>query len=221
MSNRPRPLPLQPAPPPPGQPPIDPDATAKQQQQDDAEDWEAREQDRLLPIANVTRIMKKTLPENAKLSKEAKELIQECVSEFISFITSEGMHKSTGAKTKKRKTINAEDILWAMQQLSFDNHSDTMRVYLDRFREWQQAKTGKTAKRGGDRGDGSGDDPTSPTSDQGGSASASASASASGADPTAHAAAAAHMMQQQQQQFAQLMQQQQQQQQHHGYPPQQ
>lgn len=34
--------------------------------------------------------MKLALPENAKIAKEAKECMQECVSEFISFITSEG-----------------------------------------------------------------------------------------------------------------------------------
>jgi hypothetical protein len=38
----------------------------------------------------VARIMKLALPENAKIAKEAKECMQECVSEFISFITSEG-----------------------------------------------------------------------------------------------------------------------------------
>lgn len=48
-----------------------------------------REQDRLLPIANVARIMKQAVPTNAKISKEAKETVQECVSEFISFISSE------------------------------------------------------------------------------------------------------------------------------------
>jgi hypothetical protein len=36
--------------------------------------------------------MKSALPENAKIAKEAKECMQECVSEFISFITSEGKH---------------------------------------------------------------------------------------------------------------------------------
>ena len=48
-----------------------------------------REQDRFLPIANISRIMKKALPSNAKIAKDAKETVQECVSEFISFITSE------------------------------------------------------------------------------------------------------------------------------------
>jgi nuclear transcription Y subunit beta len=41
-------------------------------------------------FAPVARIMKLALPDNAKIAKEAKECMQECVSEFISFITSEG-----------------------------------------------------------------------------------------------------------------------------------
>ncbi len=48
-----------------------------------------REQDRLLPIANVARIMKQAVPTNAKIAKDAKETVQDCVSEFISFVTSE------------------------------------------------------------------------------------------------------------------------------------
>jgi histone H3/H4 len=43
-------------------------------------------------FAPVARIMKTALPENAKIAKEAKECMQECVSEFISFITSEGKY---------------------------------------------------------------------------------------------------------------------------------
>ena len=48
-----------------------------------------REQDRFLPIANISRIMKKALPANGKIAKDAKDTVQECVSEFISFVTSE------------------------------------------------------------------------------------------------------------------------------------
>lgn len=40
--------------------------------------------DKLLPIANVGRIMKQILPPSAKISKQAKETMQECASEFIS-----------------------------------------------------------------------------------------------------------------------------------------
>lgn len=57
-----------------------------------------REQDRFLPIANISRIMKKKLPGNAKIAKDAKETVQECVSEFISFITSECAAQGRGAR---------------------------------------------------------------------------------------------------------------------------
>jgi nuclear transcription Y subunit beta len=53
--------------------------------------------------------MKKVLPHNAKIAKESKESIQECVSEFISFITSEASDK---CQQEKRKTINGDDLLW-------------------------------------------------------------------------------------------------------------
>ncbi|KAK7249655.1 nuclear transcription factor [Aureococcus anophagefferens] len=38
-----------------------------------------KEQDRFLPIANIARIMKGNLPDNAKISKDAKEIVQECI----------------------------------------------------------------------------------------------------------------------------------------------
>lgn len=53
------------------------------------EDGDIRDQDRLLPIANVGRIMKLAVPPSAKISKEGKEAVQECVSEFIAFVSSE------------------------------------------------------------------------------------------------------------------------------------
>ena len=52
-------------------------------------DGGVREQDRFLPIANISRIMKKAVPANSKIAKDAKETLQECVSEFISFVTSD------------------------------------------------------------------------------------------------------------------------------------
>lgn len=93
---------------------------------------EIREQDRFLPVANIARIMKKVLPNNAKIAKDAKESIQECVSEFISFITSEASDK---CQQEKRKTINGDDILWAMTTLGFDRYVEPLKVYLAKYRE--------------------------------------------------------------------------------------
>lgn len=91
-----------------------------------------KEQDRLLPIANVGRIMKQILPQNAKISKEAKETMQECVSEFISFVTSEASDK---CRKERRKTVNGDDICWALKTLGFDDYSEPLQRYLHRYRE--------------------------------------------------------------------------------------
>ncbi|XP_022953161.1 nuclear transcription factor Y subunit B-1-like [Cucurbita moschata] len=91
-----------------------------------------KEQDRLLPIANVGRIMKQILPPNAKISKEAKETMQECVSEFISFVTGEASDK---CHKEKRKTVNGDDICCALATLGFDDYAEPLRRYLIRYRE--------------------------------------------------------------------------------------
>ncbi|QRV99688.1 Histone-like transcription factor (CBF/NF-Y) and archaeal histone [Ceratobasidium sp. AG-Ba] len=93
---------------------------------------EYREQDRYLPIANVARIMKAAIPENAKIAKDAKECLQECVSELISFITSEAAEKCF---MEKRKTIGGEDILYAMTSLGFDDYEATLKIYLAKLRQ--------------------------------------------------------------------------------------
>ncbi|XP_042516457.1 nuclear transcription factor Y subunit B-3-like [Macadamia integrifolia] len=85
-----------------------------------------KEQDWFLPLANVSRIMKKSLPKTTKISK-AKEIVQECVSEFISFITDEASDKCL---REKKKTINGHDLLWAMTTLGFENYVRSLKVVL-------------------------------------------------------------------------------------------
>ncbi|XP_045446082.1 nuclear transcription factor Y subunit B-4 [Melitaea cinxia] len=91
-----------------------------------------REQDRFLPIANIAKIMKRAIPERGKIAKDARECVQECISEFISFITSEA---SDRCQMEKRKTINGEDVLFAMNALGFDNYVEPLKLYLKRYRE--------------------------------------------------------------------------------------
>ncbi|KAI4372486.1 hypothetical protein MLD38_010708 [Melastoma candidum] len=91
--------------------------------------------EQLLPIANVGRIMKKVLPPSAKVSKEAKETMQESVSEFISFVTSEA---SKACKQERRKTMSGDDVCSAMSALGFDKYAGAMRRYLQRYRELEE-----------------------------------------------------------------------------------
>ncbi|KAI0289966.1 histone-fold-containing protein [Russula brevipes] len=101
---------------------------------------EYREQDRYLPIANVSRIMKNAVPPTAKIAKDAKECVQECVSEFISFITSEAAEK---CQLEKRKTIGGEDILYAMVALGFENYAETLKIHLAKLRQTAASSSGK------------------------------------------------------------------------------
>ncbi|XP_016488048.1 uncharacterized protein LOC107808081 [Nicotiana tabacum] len=97
----------------------------------------SKEQDRFLPIANVGRIMKKVIPGNGKISKDAKETVQECVSEFISFVTGEASDK---CQREKRKTINGDDIIWAIGVLGFDEYVNPLKQYLNKYRELEGEK---------------------------------------------------------------------------------
>jgi nuclear transcription Y subunit beta len=101
--------------------------------------------DRFLPIANIGRIIKTNLPKEVKLSKDAKETFQECLSEFISFITSEASEK---CKNEKRKTINGDDIIFALNNLGFEHYNQTLKTYLQKYRASQKTLVDKNNGEG-------------------------------------------------------------------------
>jgi hypothetical protein len=68
-----------------------------------------------------------------------------CVSEFISFITSEA---SDRCLQEKRKTINGEDILLAMLTLGFDSYVEPLRTFLTKVRD--ASKYDRTITMGGE-----------------------------------------------------------------------
>ena len=92
------------------------------------------EYDNYLPLANIGRIIKNNLPKDVKLSKSSKETFQECVSEFISFITSEANDK---CNIEKRKIIKGEDIIYALNNLGFEKYSSILEIYLDKYKQSQ------------------------------------------------------------------------------------
>ncbi|CAN8311688.1 unnamed protein product [Cochlearia groenlandica] len=110
------------------------------------------DEDRLLPIANVGRLMKQILPSNAKISKEAKQTVQECATEFISFITCEASDK---CHRENRKTVNGDDIWWALSTLGLDNYADAVGKHLHKYREAERERSDQNnnnKKSGNDSG---------------------------------------------------------------------
>ncbi|EYU44049.1 hypothetical protein MIMGU_mgv1a024183mg, partial [Erythranthe guttata] len=90
-----------------------------------------READLYMPMTNIVRVLRRTLPPHVKISDDAKEIIQECVSEFISFVTSEANEK---AHREYKKTIHPEDVIAAMASLGFDDYVDPLTVFLNKYR---------------------------------------------------------------------------------------
>uniref|UniRef100_K3XQM4 Transcription factor CBF/NF-Y/archaeal histone domain-containing protein n=1 Tax=Setaria italica TaxID=4555 RepID=K3XQM4_SETIT len=107
--------------------------------------------DNLLPIANVGRIMKEALPPQAKISKRAKETIQECATEFVGFVTGEASER---CRRERRKTINGDDICHAMRSLGLDHYADAMRRYLQRYRESEELAAALNSGSGSGSGGG-------------------------------------------------------------------
>ena len=91
------------------------------------------------PISSQLSSISSSIPSNGKIAKDAKECVQECVSEFVSFVTSEAADR---CQQEKRKTINGEDLLFAMSTLGFDSYVEPLKIFLSKYRD--SLKTEKT-----------------------------------------------------------------------------
>lgn len=85
-----------------------------------------------LPLANIEKIMKSTSKENIKISKTAKEALQEYLTEFITFVSAEGMEY---CKTDGRRTLTGRDILKALKELGFTRYHEILSIYLEKFEQ--------------------------------------------------------------------------------------
>ncbi|KAH9466511.1 hypothetical protein H4Q26_001232 [Puccinia striiformis f. sp. tritici PST-130] len=97
----------------------------------------------LLPISNISKIMKASVPLDSKISNPSKVLIQSCVSEFISFLTSDANEQ---VLAEKRRTLNGVDLLCAVKRLGFEGYYEALQIYLAKYRTVAN-ETGKRHRR--------------------------------------------------------------------------
>ncbi|EYU45428.1 hypothetical protein MIMGU_mgv1a017672mg, partial [Erythranthe guttata] len=76
-----------------------------------------------MPIANITRTMRRILHTHARIADDAKEAIQECISEFISFITAEA---NGWCHNDYRRTVTPEGVLASMASLGFNDYLEPL-----------------------------------------------------------------------------------------------
>ncbi|KAL7111272.1 hypothetical protein ACP275_05G078100 [Erythranthe tilingii] len=106
-----------------------------------------RNVDQYMPIANITRIMRRVLPSHAEIADDAKEAIQEYVSEFICFVTAEANGR---CHRDYRRTVTAEDVLAAMASLGLDDYLEPLTLFLNKHRAEQNSE--QFVRQGGDAG---------------------------------------------------------------------
>lgn len=101
-------------------------------QMDDNVDGFLKLKDRWLPLANVSKIMKSSVPEVAKIAKDAKMFIQHSASEFIAIVTCKAKDI---AVSESRKVVTGDDLIKAMEELDLPYFSEITQKYFDQYKK--------------------------------------------------------------------------------------
>ncbi|KAK6195329.1 hypothetical protein SNE40_000785 [Patella caerulea] len=107
-----------------------------------------RPEDLNLPNAVVTRIIKEAIPDGVNVSKEARLAISKAASVFVLYATS---CSNNFALKAKRKTINAADVISAMEDMEFEQFVEPLQECLEAFRNEQKGKREASQQRKKDR----------------------------------------------------------------------
>ncbi|XP_015687155.2 DNA polymerase epsilon subunit 3, partial [Protobothrops mucrosquamatus] len=107
-----------------------------------------RPEDLNLPNAVVTRIIKEALPDGVNVSKEARSAISRAASVFVLYATS---CANNFARKGKRKTLNAGDVISAMEEMEFQRFVGPLRESLEAYRNEQKGKRGTSELKKKDR----------------------------------------------------------------------
>ena len=109
-----------------------------------------RPTDRSLPIANISKIMKRPIPKEAKVAKDAKEIMQKSAGEFIAIITCRAKEI---CESEARKTVTGEDLIRAMDELDMPYYAELARKYYVQYRELAKSERVRKYSRGFEYGD--------------------------------------------------------------------
>ncbi|KAK7912673.1 hypothetical protein WMY93_012884 [Mugilogobius chulae] len=96
-----------------------------------------RPEDLNLPNAVITRIIKEALPDGVNVSKEARRAISQAASVFVLYATS---CANNFAMKAKRKTLNAGDVMAAMEEMEFERFLEPLKEALEVYKKGQKGK---------------------------------------------------------------------------------
>ncbi|XP_059755981.1 DNA polymerase epsilon subunit 3-like [Balaenoptera ricei] len=103
-----------------------------------------RPEDLNLPNAVITRIIKEALPDGVSISKEARSAISRAASVFVLYATS---CANNFAMKGKRKTLNASDVLSALEEMEFQRFVTPLKEAPEAYRRKQKGKEASEQKK--------------------------------------------------------------------------
>ncbi|CAJ0939451.1 unnamed protein product, partial [Mesorhabditis belari] len=101
-----------------------------------------------LPTSVVARIVKNSLPENAKISIEAKCVVSRAASVFVLNMATFATDHAQG---KKRKMVQAEDVLAALKGLECERLDQKISHMVEAWKQKRAEKTADAAKKRADK----------------------------------------------------------------------
>ncbi|ETN80098.1 hypothetical protein RB195_002272 [Necator americanus] len=98
-----------------------------------------------LPMAVLSRAIKSCLPTGAALSKDARTQIMRACVVFILYLLSQAEEHAT---SKKRKTVNVEDVMVGLRNAGFETIHETLHEAFESYKA-SKANKPKTLRKHG------------------------------------------------------------------------
>ncbi|XP_019183649.1 PREDICTED: nuclear transcription factor Y subunit B-10-like [Ipomoea nil] len=88
-----------------------------------------------IPLSIILKIMGRAIHGNMRIADDAKETVQKCVTEFIHYVTAKANERS---RQEQRKTVIADDLLWAMNAPGLRNYAEVLTDFIISYCEQQE-----------------------------------------------------------------------------------
>ena len=93
-----------------------------------------------LPKANISRLIKQSLPEGVTVQKEAKQAITKAAKIWILYATA---CSNDYCMNCNRTTISANDVLSAMDELEYNHFVEPLKETMEQYKKEQANKATK------------------------------------------------------------------------------
>ncbi|KAJ2761156.1 negative cofactor 2 transcription regulator complex subunit ncb2 [Coemansia nantahalensis] len=110
----------------------------------DYEGGPAGEDELSLPRATVYKLIGEMLPDDITCAKDTRDLLLDCCNEFIHLIASES---NEICEKEAKKTIAAEHVLAALQELGFGKYVSKVQGAYDEHRKQQTEDRGRKSTK--------------------------------------------------------------------------